>query len=71
MADWYRETPLRVGVFHNSNLLELISTNWGPTLADRRGLIKFLRQFEGHDMGEFRVGVFSDDLEVITCDSLS
>jgi hypothetical protein len=71
MAEWYRETPLRVGVFHNSKLLELISTNWGPTLADRRGLIKFLRQFEGHDMGEFRVGVFSDDLEVITCDSLS
>ncbi len=70
MADWFRETPLRVGVFHEKKLIEIISTNWGPNVRDRLGLIEFLHSFDGYDMGEFRLGVFSDDLEVITCDSL-
>ena len=70
MADWFRETPLRVGVFHGAKLMELLATNWGPTVADRQGLISFLRKHAGHDMGEFRIGILSDDSEVITCDSL-
>jgi hypothetical protein len=70
MADWFRETPLRVGVFHGAKLMELLSTNWGPTVADRQGLIAFLRKHADHDMGEFRIGILSDDAEVITCDSL-
>lgn len=70
MADWFRETPLRVGVFHGARLMELLSTNWGPTVADRQGLIRFLQKHAGHDMGEFRIGILSDDSEVITCDSL-
>jgi hypothetical protein len=71
MSDWYRETPLRVGIYEGSELVDITNHNWGPTLADRKSLIRFLAKFDGFEMGEFRVGVFSDDLEVITCDSLS
>jgi hypothetical protein len=70
MLDYFRETPLRVGVFRQSKMVDLVTTNWGPTIADRLGLVQFLRSFDGHDFGEYRLGIFSDDLEVITCDSL-
>jgi hypothetical protein len=71
MSDWYRETPLRIGIYEGSTLVDMTNHNWGPTLADRKSLIRFLAKFDGLDMGEFRLGIFSDDLEVITCDSLS
>lgn len=70
MADWFRETPLRVGLFHDGKLIEIVSTNWGPTIRDRLGLIEFLHSFDDQDLGVCRLGVFSDDLEVITCESL-
>ena len=70
MSDWYRETPLRVGIYEGSELVDITNHNWGPTLADRKSLIRFLAKFDGFDMGEFRLGIFSDDLEVITCDTL-
>jgi hypothetical protein len=70
MADWYRETPLRVGIYHKSKVQELLRTNWGPTIADRQRLIRFLRKHQHTDMGDFRLAVLSDDAEVMTCDSL-
>lgn len=65
MQDYYRETPLRVGVFYGPKLVELMTTNWGPTIADRRGLIKFLGRYQHKRLGRHRIGIFSDDLEVI------
>jgi hypothetical protein len=71
MADWHREAPLRVGVYHGDDLQELMATNWGPSIGDRKGLIAFLNKHGNRDMGEFRLAILSDDAEVITCDSLS
>lgn len=68
MLEWYRETPLRVGIYEGPKLIDITTHNWGPTLADRRGLARFLGKFEGVNMGELRIGIFSDDLELITCD---
>lgn len=68
MSDWYRETPLRIGVYEGSKLVDMTSHNWGPTLADRRSLIRFLQKFDGFDMGEFQIGIFSDDCELLTCE---
>jgi hypothetical protein len=70
MADWFRETPLRVGVYHGCELQELLKTNYGPTIPDRQRLVRFLNKHQTNDMGEFRLAVLSDDGEVITCDSL-
>ncbi len=69
LQEHYRECPLRVGVFLGSELVELLSPNWGPTAADRRGLLGFLDRFKVQDMGDHRIGVFSDDGEVITSES--
>ncbi len=69
LQEHYRECPLRVGVFLGSQLVELLSPNWGPTAADRRGLLRFLDGFAGQDMGDHRLGIFSDDCEVITAES--
>ena len=65
MEEWYRETPLRVGIFQGADLVELLRTNWGPTIGDRRSLVKFLRERISLDLGEHRLCVFSDDGEVL------
>jgi hypothetical protein len=68
MSDWYRETPLRIGIYEGLKLVDMTSHNWGPTLADRQSLIRFLQKFDGFDMGEFQIGIFSDDAELLTCE---
>lgn len=66
----FRECPLRVALFDGAKIVELLSTNWGATVADRLGLVNFLNRFESQDLGELRLGIFSDDGEVITAESL-
>jgi hypothetical protein len=70
MADWFRETPLRIGIYHGCDLQELLKTNYGPTIPDRQRLVRYLNKHQTTDMGEFRLAVLSDDGEVITCESL-
>lgn len=65
----FRECPLRVGVYLGSELVELISTNRGPSIADRLGPVRYLNQFDDYDFGEHFLGVLSDDGEVVTTDS--
>jgi len=70
LRDWYRETPLRVGIYDGSELKELLTTNWGPSVADRLGLVHFLQTHGNYDMGDLRLGILSDDGEAISCESL-
>ena len=67
----YRECPLRVGIYEGRKLVELLTTNYGPTVADRRGLVRFLAKFIDHDLGDHRLGIFSDDCEVVTSGSMA
>jgi hypothetical protein len=66
----FRDCPLRVGIFKGSNLIEMLSTNWGPTVADRNGLLSFLAKHVDRDLGHHRIGIFSDDGEAVTTDSI-
>lgn len=66
----FRDCPLRVGVYYGSDVQELLTTNWGPTVADRMGLVRFLQKHQHTDMGYYRLGILSDDGEVITADSI-
>lgn len=66
----FRECPLRVGVFEGSEMIEQLPTNWGPSVADRRNLAEFLGTWRKSDFGGKRLGIFSDDGEVITAESL-
>lgn len=65
MHEHFRETPLRVGLFDKTEIHELFRTNWGPTVRDRMMLVRFLTEFQHDSFGHLRIGVFSDDLEVI------
>lgn len=68
LLEHFRECPIRVGIYEGSQLVDTTSHNWGPTGADRLALLRFLAKFDGYDMGEFHVGIFSDDGEVITAE---
>lgn len=57
----FRECPIRVGIFRGSEIITLFSDNWGATYEERRGLVGFLRAFWGEDLGDARIGIFSDD----------
>jgi hypothetical protein len=67
----FRDCPLRVGVYQGQKLVELMATNYGPSVADRRGLMAFLRKYIDSDFGDHRLGILSDDGEVVTAESLS
>lgn len=71
LGSTYRETPLRVGVFFGNKLIELQKQNWGATVGDRRGLVKFLGRYVGHNWGPYKIGILSDDGESITEASLN
>ncbi|MBL8855396.1 MAG: hypothetical protein JNK57_15625 [Planctomycetaceae bacterium] len=53
--------PLRVGIFRGSEIITLFSDKWGPTFEERRNLVWFLQVFEGEDLGDTPLGIFSDD----------
>jgi hypothetical protein len=67
----FRDCPLRVGVYEGRKLVELMATNYGPSVADRRGLLRFLAKYITTDFGDHRLGILSDDGEVVTAESLS
>lgn len=61
----WRETPLRVGLYSGSQLVDIVSSNFGPTYRDRCELLRMLNALEKMDLGKLTVGIFSDDLELI------
>lgn len=61
----FRECPIRVGVFRGSKMVNLFADNWGTTIDERRDLVQFLQLFEGENLGDLKLGVFSDDGESI------
>jgi hypothetical protein len=67
----FRDCPLRVGVYEGRKLVELMATNYGPSVADRRGLLRFLAKYSTTDFGDYRLGILSDDGEVVTVESLA
>lgn len=59
---------MRVGVFDpiTRKLLDIISRGFHPTRKDRLHLARLLIRWREYDFGDMRVGVFADDLRVIS-----
>ncbi len=54
-------SPLRVGLFRGSKLIETLEPVWGSTERERMHLAAFAKALMGQNFGDLRPGIFAED----------
>jgi len=64
--EFFRPTPLKVGLFDGSRLAERLEGEFWPNLRHRKMLAALLAKWMPADFDGLRLGVFCDDLAVVS-----